>query len=251
MQKATGLSLHDDLFSWMGVVGRSLRLFAEAMRPSSFSAFDLTFFLSKCSWMGVQSLPLVTISAVFVSLTLTLQSVVEMRALRTQDLSGAVIAIGLLRELGPLTVSLFWSARVSAHLCEEGRQFGLDRSDSEYAARFVLPSYIAGLLMAVPLSAYGLVVGFGTAALFAPTLGVSSSNDFLETARLYIKNKDVFAYFWKLIFVNPSIAVLVGCAFARDSSQQQRYAAAHAVTATFICGVIANWIVTYILFNPL
>jgi len=251
MQKTTGLSFHDDLFSWMDGVGRSVRLFLGVLRPVGLGSFDFPLFFSKCSWMGVQSLPLVTIASVFVSLALTLQAVLEMRELLTQDLSGAVIAIGLLRELGPLTVSLAWSARVSAYLCEEGRQFGLDRSDAEYAAKFVLPSYLAGLLMAVPLSAYGLVIGFGTAALFAPTLGVSSSNDFLETARLYIKNKDVVAYFFKLIVVNPTIAVMVGCTFARDSSQPQRYAAAHAVTATFICGFIANWLFTYVLFNRL
>ena len=216
-----------------------------AFKPGAFARFDWPLFASKCFWMGPQSIPLVTLSAVFIALTLTLQAVLEMRQLRSQDLSGAVIAIGLLRELGPLTVSMAWAARVTAHVCAEGRNFGYERSDLEYATQFVLPNLLAGFLMSI----FGLVVGFLSAALFAPTLGVSSTNDFLETARLYIRNKDVAVYFVKLILINPAIAVIIGGAYARDKAEPQRFAVANAVTALFIVGFIFNWLCTYAVFG--
>ena len=103
--------------------------------------------------------------------------------------------------------------------------------------------------MAIPLSAYGLVVGFATAALFAPTFGVSSTNDFLETAKLYIQDKDVMTYFVKLILINPTLAVLVGSAYGRDDGESQRFAAANAVTSLFIAGFICNWCFTYAVFG--
>jgi phospholipid/cholesterol/gamma-HCH transport system permease protein len=240
---------NDIVLRWMQPLGRSTRLLFTAFHPRGLSRFDWRLFASKCVWLGPQSLPLVTISAIFISLTLTLQAVLEMRQLRTQDLSGAVIAIGLLRELGPITVSMAWAARVTAHLCAEGRDFGIDRSDSDYATYFVLPNLLAGLLMSIPLAAYGLVVGFTTAAIFAPTLGVSSTNDFLETSRLYIQNKDVMTYFVKLILINPTIAVLVGSAYGRDEGQSPRFAAANAVTTLFIAGFICNWLFTYAVFG--
>jgi ABC-type transporter Mla maintaining outer membrane lipid asymmetry permease subunit MlaE len=142
-----------------------------------------------------------------------------------------------------------WSARVAAHLCAEGRYFGHERTDAEYAAQFVLPNYLAGLCMSVPLSLYGLVVGFLSAAIFAPGLGVSSTNDFLETSRLYIQDKDVTTYFVKLILVNPTLAVLVGSAYGREPGESQRFATANAVTALFISGFIVNWFVTYAVFG--
>ncbi len=240
---------NDIVIRWMQPLGRSVRLLITALHPRGLSRFDWGLFASKCVWLGPQSLPLVAISAVFISLTLTLQAVLEMRQLRTQDLSGAVIAIGLLRELGPITVSMAWAARVTAHLCAEGRDFGIERSDSDYATYFVLPNLLAGLLMSIPLAAYGLVIGFATAALFAPTLGVSSTNDFSETARLYIRNKDVMTYFVKLILINPTIAVLVGSAYGRDNGQSQKFATANAVTTLFIAGFICNWLFTYAVFG--
>jgi phospholipid/cholesterol/gamma-HCH transport system permease protein len=240
---------NDILLRWLEPLGRAVRLAFLAMHPRGFSSFDWKLFGSKCAWMGPQSLPLVTISAIFISLTLTLQAVLEMRQLRTQDLSGAVIAVGLLRELGPLTVSMAWSARVTAHLCAEGRYFGKSRSDADYATYFVLPNYLAGLCMSVPLSLFGLAIGFGTAAIFAPTLGVSSSNDFMETSRLYIQNKDVATYFVKLILINPTIAVLIGSAYGRDDQEAQRFATANAVTALFVAGFIVNWFFTYAVFG--
>ena len=240
---------NDIVLRWLEPLGRSVRLLFAAFHPTGFAKFDWQLFASKCVWMGPQSLPLITIAAIFISLTLTLQTVLEMRQLRTQDLSGAVIAIGLLRELGPLTVSMAWAARVTAHLCAEGRYFGYERSDSDYATQFVLPNFLAGLCMSVPLSIYGLVVGFLTAAVFAPTLGVSSTNDFLETARLYIQDKDVTTYFVKLILINPTIAVLVGSAYGRDTGESQRFASANAVTVLFIAGFIVNWFITYAAFG--
>ena len=240
---------NDIVLRWLEPIGCSVRLFFQALNPRGFRHFDWQLFASKCVWMGPQSLPLITFSAIFIALTLTLQAVLEMRQLRTQDLSGAVIAVGLLRELGPLTVSMAWAARVAAHLCAEGRYFGHDRSDAEYATQFVLPNYLAGLCMSVPLGLYGLVVGFLTAAVFAPTLGVSSTNDFMETSRLYIQDKDVTTYFVKLILVNPTLAVLVGSAYGRNPGESQRFATANAVTALFIVGFFVNWLVTYMVFG--
>jgi phospholipid/cholesterol/gamma-HCH transport system permease protein len=240
---------HDIVLRWLKPLGKSILLLSDALRPQSFRKFDWELFASKCVWLGPQSLPLVSLSAIFIGLTLTLQAVLEMRYLRSQDLSGAVIAIGLLRELGPITVSMAWAARVTAHLCAEGRYFGLERSDADYASNFVLPNLLAGYLMSIPLAAYGLVVGFLTAALFAPTLGVSSTNDFMETARLYIRDKDVMTYFVKLILINPTLAVLIGSAFGREDEELQRFASANAVTALFIAGFITNWLFTYAVYG--
>jgi ABC-type transporter Mla maintaining outer membrane lipid asymmetry permease subunit MlaE len=171
-----------------------------------------------------------------------------MRDYRAQDMSGAVIALGLLRELGPLTVSLSWSARVAALLSVQAHEFGQENSDVPFIQEFVLPNYVAGIFMSVPLSAYGLVIGFASSALIAPLLGVSSTNDFLESARLSIRNKDLIVYFTKLILINPTVAVFTACAIGRIHRGDSAHIATNAVTAMFIAAVVANFIVTFLIY---
>ena len=228
--------------------GQAVKLFWGMLCISALSHIDTRMFRQKCIWMGEQALPLVAISSVFVALSLTVQTVNEMRGYRAQDVSGAVIALGLLRELGPLTVSLSWAARVAALLSLEAHDFDKTMPDRLFVQQLVLPSYLAGLAMSVPLSAYGLIIGFASAALFAPLLGVSSTNDFLETARLSIKNKDLIVYFVKLIAVNPTVAILTACAIGRIQKCDHAHLSANAVTAMFIAAGLANFIFTYMMY---
>jgi len=228
----------------------SVKLLAFGFRPAAFARIDFKEFRELCNWLGVQSLPLIGLSAIFIGLAMTLETVLEMNKYAAQDLSGAVIAQGLLRELGPLTVSLAWGARVASRFACEAAELPVDISEIDYAQTFFFPRWLAGVLMSIPLSLYGLVIGFATAAIFAPFLGVSSTNDFLETARTQIHQKGLIVYFIKLILINPSIAVFVGCACGRDTEIPAVYKAATACTHLFIAGYIANWFLTWSVYQP-
>lgn len=229
---------------WVEPLGSSVRLFSGAFTFEAFKNLSWREFTSYCRWMGQKGFHLVAVSAVFISIALTIQTVVELQKYNAEDLSGAVISIGLLRELGPLTVSLAWCARVAALLSEEARNYRYKNSARNFAADFVLPRYLAALTMSVPLGGYGLAIGFITGALFAPLIGVNSTNDFLESARTGIQDKDLVVYFIKLIFVNPTIGVFAGCAAGFAAEDPDAPVAANAVTATFLAGYIANLAVT-------
>jgi ABC-type transporter Mla maintaining outer membrane lipid asymmetry permease subunit MlaE len=232
-----------DILAWFSPVGCSFRLFCAALSPAAFRSISWRELRTQLIWMGEKSFHLIALAAVFIGIALTIQCVNELQNYQAEDLSGAVISIGLLRKLGPLTVSLAWCARVAARVSEEALNFG-ESTDNEFATRFVLPRYLAALMIAVPLGGYGLVIGFLTAALAAPLLGVGSTADFLQSAKDGIHTKDLVVYFLKLIFVNPTIAIFAACAAARASKVTSVAVAANAVTATFICGYIANLAVT-------
>ena len=232
-----------DLLRWISPLGCASRLFVLALSPASFRSLTWQKIRSQCIWMGEKSFHLVALAAVFIAIALTLQCVMELQNYDAEDLSGAVISIGLLRELGPLTVSLAWCAQVAARVAEEAVGFD-HKSDSEFASVFVLPRFLAALLMAVPLGGYGLVIGFVTAALVAPLLGVGSTADFLQSAKDGIHFKDLVVYFLKLILVNPTIAVFAACATARAPKVSSLTVASNAVTATLIFGYMANLAVT-------
>lgn len=238
-----------EIVPWFAPLGLSARLFVQSLTPAAFTTLSWAEMRLYCRWMGLRSFHLVALAACAIGVALTIQCVIELSKYRAQDLSGAVISIGLLREVGPLTVSIAWCVRVASLLAEEARQVSPSMSELNFARRFVLPRYLCALAMSIPLGGYGLLVGFVTGALAAPLLGVNSTMDFLESARQGIQDRDLVTYFVKLIVVNPTVGVFAGCAAGFVGRGTNMPVASQAVTATFIGCYIANLIFTMFIFS--
>ncbi|CAN5359478.1 hypothetical protein BH11CYA1_BH11CYA1_24540 [soil metagenome] len=248
ISKLAGLVPPIELFFWVAPLGRAIRILFGALHPASIKSFSYDKFKVACLWMGPESFHLVALASVSVAIALTIQCVVELQKYQAEELSGAVISIGLLREIGPLTVSLAWCARVSARIAAETQVYFDAGKIDEYAQKIVLPNYLAALTMSVPLGAYGLVIGFATGALVAPLLGVSSTSEFLQSARGGIHMPDIIVYFIKLILINPTVGFFAGCAAGSTKTHSPNASPSNAVTATFIVGFFANLAVTYAAF---
>lgn len=239
---------NDVILAWFAPLGQAARLAADMVYPGNLLSIQFGQYRSCLRWMGIESLPLVGLSAMLVSLALTIQTIIELKNFSAQDMAGMVICTGLLRELGPLTVSASWCARVAARLSGEAHEFS--GNAREFASQFALPKYLAALSMAIPLGGYGLVIGFLTSAFFAPYLGVSSTHDYLSATKPSIKDKDLFCYFFKLILVNPSIGVFTGCVFGRYGKGGPAEICSNAVTAFFIAAMFFNFVFTYAMYMP-
>lgn len=233
------------LFHPLGIFARILPCL---VNPNCYTRINIEEFKRICDYIGPKALPLILSTAIFISLALSIETVLETTKYGAQDSSGAAISIGLLRELGPLTVSIFWAARTTVLLSYNAKLYVDKHGHTDFIEVFVFPRFIAAIMMAVPLASYGLVFGFATAALYAPTIGVSSWQEFLEIARVSIHEKDIITYFVKLIVLNPIIAVCVGSACGLYSNEDGGTTASHAVSKMFIYAVIANFIFTYFMF---
>lgn len=230
-----------DVIPWLVPVGLSVRLFGMSLTPRAFAELSWREVRGYARWMGIGSFHFVAFSAIVIAIALTLQCVNELKKYQAEDLAGAAIAIGLLRELGPLTISIAWCARVTALVSEEARSMKAHySSEREFAEGFVLPRFLAALIASVPLGAYGLLIGFITAGLFGPTIGVSSVTNFVESARAAITDRDIIVYFTKLIAINPTIAIFAGCACGLLAQRSDEPVAANAVTATFLACLMLN-----------
>ncbi len=234
-----------DLVIWLAPLGRATRLLFYSLSFVSLKGLTWKEFRYHCMWMGKDSFHFVALSSLLISIALTIQCVIELQKYQAADISGAAISIGLLREMGPLTISVAWCARVGARISEEARNLRPDyTSDKEFARYFLPIRATSALIMSVPLGAYGLVVGFVTAALYAPIIGVNSSIDFAESARSAITDKDVFVYFFKLIAINPLVGVFAGCAAGLNAPESDMPVAAKAVTFTFLACYGLNLLIT-------
>lgn len=237
-----------DIIDCLAPLGTAVKLISGAFSWQSIKHLSWQDIRGHCRWMGLDSFNLVALSAVVVAIALLIQCIVELQKYRVHDLAGAVISIGLLREIGPLTIGLAWCARIAARISEEAFAAIANSTEREFAHTFILPRHIAALLMAVPLASYGLVIGFLTAAFVAPILSVSTTNDFLESAQRAIVNKDLIAYFLKLILVFPFVAVFAGSVSGLARTKSQAKIAGDAVTITFASGFMANLMVTIIMY---
>ena len=240
--------LANDLIIWFGPVYRVLGLMAGALSLKSIANFSWPEYRRACVWMGLRSFHMVVLAAVFVASALVIQLIIELKKYKAEDLAGALISIGLLREIGPLVVGLAWCARVAAFVSEEAYSFKLDKSAKAFASEFILPRYLAAVTMAFPLVTYGLLIGFASAALVSPVMGGSSPNTFLHSATQAVHSKDFLAYFLKLVLINPTIAIFAACAAGLNLNSDSVSVAANAVTATYIVGFIANLAATVAIF---
>jgi phospholipid/cholesterol/gamma-HCH transport system permease protein len=237
-----------EIIDWLSPLGRSLRLIVGTFSWQSFKNLSWADIRYHCRWIGLESFYLVALSAVVVAIALLIQCVIELQKYRVHDLSGAIIAIGLLREIGPLTVGLAWAARVSARISEEALIAKDNNNEREFTQNFILPRYVAALLMATPLAAYGLIIGFITAALAAPLLSVSTTEAFLDSAQRAVENKDLIVYFLKVGIVLPFVSVFAGCNSGIVRGKSPGAISADAVTATFACSFMANLMVTILMY---
>ncbi|MBZ0185522.1 MAG: ABC transporter permease, partial [Candidatus Obscuribacterales bacterium] len=136
-----------EIIPWLVPVGLSVRLFAMCLSWSSLRSIPLNQLRGYCRWMGPGSFHFVAISALVIAIALTLQCVIELKKYQAEDLAGAAISIGLLRELGPLTISIAWCARVAALVSEEAKSMkSRFTTEREFAEKFVLPRYLAALI---------------------------------------------------------------------------------------------------------
>jgi phospholipid/cholesterol/gamma-HCH transport system permease protein len=230
---------------WLPAFGWTARQFVASFSPTAWRNLRAEDIATQFRWMGPGSLPLITFSAVFIALALTTQATLELDKYQAQDMAGPLIAIGLLRELGPLTCSMAWCAQVAVCLCGETAEVCQSGGgENDFGTTFILPRYLAALAAGLGLSAFGLVIGFTAAAAYAPLIGVSSSADFLETARLSIQDKDICVYFVKLVLINPTLAFLVGCSCGRSAAANTPLSLAKTVAALFIFGAIVNYLVS-------
>ncbi len=249
MQKGFEERRGGNLLSWLSPLGQATRLFCLSLSYDSWRTFSWRDFKRYCGWLGPRSFHFIALAGVAISLAMTIECVLELQKYRAQDLAGAVISIGLLRELAPLTLSTAWCASVAALIAGECKWYRWQyQDDGELAASFVLPRYLAALCMSLPLSGYGLIIGFVTGALFAPLLGVTSINDFFEAARQATHDTDIIVFFIKLVAVNPTVGVFAGCAAGMAATSTKDPVEAKAVVATALACYLINLGITAVFY---
>jgi phospholipid/cholesterol/gamma-HCH transport system permease protein len=157
--------------SWVWRLGFAARFFWLTLRYSgtSFRRFHLT--VREVYFAGVLSLVIILVSGLFVGMVLALQGYDTLVRYGAAEALGVLVALSLLRELGPVVAALLFASRAGSAITAE---IGLMKATEQLAAmemmavdpiaRVIAPRFWAGVismpLLAMLFSAMGIFGGY-------------------------------------------------------------------------------------------
>jgi phospholipid/cholesterol/gamma-HCH transport system permease protein len=163
--------------------------------------------------IGVGSLTIILLTGFFTGGVLTLQTFPTLQFYGAQSQTGRLVAISLVRELGPVLCALMVTGRVgSAIAAELGSMTASQQIDAMRALgtdpikKLVAPRLIALMLTLPLLTVVADVMGIGGGGLAATSLYGLSMNEFVTSVRDGITSSDIIGGVIKPI----CFAVIIG-----------------------------------------
>ncbi len=227
---------------------------AAALRPP-FYPREFANALLQVGWL---SLPVVGLTALFTGGALALQIYAGGQRFSAEAVVPQIVAIGMVRELGPVLVGLMIAARVTSSIAAEiatmkvteqiDALVTLSTNPMQY---LTVPRVLAGLLTVPLLVAVGDIIGImggflvGTGQLgFNRASYIQNTVDFLEFADIFssLVKGAVFGF----------IATLIGCYHGMQSGRGAQGVGAATKTGVAAAAVLilaANFILTSVMFG--
>ncbi len=237
----------------------ALRVFTALVRQIFFFRFRFRETIDQIYFIGVQSLPVVAFSLTFIALMMILEFSFHMKMVLQQDsLVPAFSTLLMLRELGPVVTCLLLTSRIGAGI---GAELGSMKVSEQLDALqllsldpidyLVVPRWVACVISCVCLSVIAVAIAIlGGAWIASVKLGYSPS-EFFNTMFVFARFKDGTACLIKAaVFgtILPIVASFHGFR-CRPGSEGVGNAATSAVVQGSILIIIADFVVTYILYT--
>lgn len=179
--------------------GRLSIMFGQTLSWMMKPPLNIRNILQQMEAIGVNSLPVVIIMAMFTGMVMAIQTYTGFKRFSAENYMGPVVALSITRELGPVLTGLIVAGRAGASMAAElGTMRVTEQIDALVTLAtnpikyLVVPRFIAGFIMlpllAVVADAVGMIGGYLVAVhvLHAnPVIYVRMSTDFLELNDIY------------------------------------------------------------------
>ena len=206
--------------------------------------------------IGVGSLPIVMLASFFIGAVLVLQTADQFVRFGSPGLTGDVVSLALVREIGPVIIALLVAGRCSSGIASElGSMLVSEQIDAMRALgtdplkKLVIPRLVATVLMLPLLTVVGDFVGL-VGGLAASTIVIRLNPvQYWTRAYLAIEFGDALQGLVKP-FVFGFIVALVGCYYGlttRGGTQGVGRSTTQAVVAASVLILVTNLFVTRIL----
>jgi phospholipid/cholesterol/gamma-HCH transport system permease protein len=185
-------------------VGRMGLFLAKAFFYASTPPLKFSYLLKQIQFIGFQSMLVIFLTGAFAGMVLGLQGFYTLNRFGSTALLGPMVALSLIKELGPVLTALMVTGRAGSAITAE---IGIMRISEQIDALelmglnpfryLIVPNFIAGLIALPLLSAIFDVVGiFGGYLVGVKLLGVAKGSYFGEMAT-YVDMKDILEGIYK------------------------------------------------------
>ena len=211
----------------------------------------------QCLSLGVLSFPIVALTLLFTGMVLSVQIAGELTKYGADFTVGAIVAIGVGRELGPVLCGVVLAGRVGAAITAEiGTMRVTEQIDAlrcmavSPIAYLVVPRLVACMAMLPILNVFGVVIGVGGGMIVASLSHGVSSYVFMHSIRVFCVPSDLYIGVIKSIIFGMIVA-LVGCdrgMTCTAGAEGVGKATTQSVVYSIIMLFAANYILSSILF---
>jgi phospholipid/cholesterol/gamma-HCH transport system permease protein len=208
--------------------------------------------------IGITSTPIVAMTALFSGSVLALQSYVGFSQYNASESIPLVVVLSTTRELGPVLTGLMLSGRIASNIASEiGAMRITDQLDAikiigiEKNQYLLRPKLFAMILFMPILTIISDVLGiFGGYLVSIYKLGFNKAL-YIKATFDYLKMSDIYYGIIKSFYFGI-IIILIGYLsglYAQKNSHGTGIATRNAVVYSTVCILIANYVLTYLLFE--
>ena len=246
------------VISFLSHVGRALLLAAQVLRaaPRIFANPRLT--LDQMYETGIQSLPLVTVVAIFAGATTGWQAKYQLEGLVPIATIGTAVAKSIILELGPALTAMVVAGRVGSSIAAELATMrvteqidALTTMSIDPIRYLILPRVTAGFVMVPMLVTLSFVIGIFGGYVTVVHAGGMAGSTFLEGVRLFFFVRDVAVGLFKAFIFGGAISFL-GCYFgyvAEGGAEGVGRASIRSFVSSAITILIADFLVAIVAFD--
>jgi phospholipid/cholesterol/gamma-HCH transport system permease protein len=208
-------SIGKTIIEFTAEVGRVLHLLYNSLRLALHPPMEFRNIFKQMLEVGVMSVPVVIITAIFTGMVLALQTYTGFRRFGAESLVGSVVALSMTREMGPVLTGLIVAGRAGAAMAAElGTMRVTEQIDAlETLATnpvkyLVVPRFVAGLLMLPALTVMADIIGI--VGGFFVTVGHfgASSAEYWRRTWDFLENDDIYNGLIKACFFGAAIALV-------------------------------------------
>jgi phospholipid/cholesterol/gamma-HCH transport system permease protein len=219
--------------------------------------FEFTEWLRQMVRVGVDSIPVVFLTAMFTGMVLGLQTYIGFQRVHAENFVGSVVALAMLRELSPVLVALMVTGRVGSSMAAEiGTMRVTEQLDALEALAtdpvqyLFVPRVIAGTVMLPLLTILGDALGVGGGYLVGVKMMGANPVVYQQNTYQFLHMNDVWSGLIKSAFFGL-ILTLTGCVrgyYTRGGAEGVGRATTAAVVSASLIILLTDFFLTKLLF---
>jgi len=250
LEKIGRFTLH--VFEHVGVIAI---LFIQTLRQLPKINRKLT--IVQMAHLGVDSLPIVSLTLLFAGMVMTLQIVDILLRYGAQSTLGGIMSVGMGRELGPILTGVVVAGRCGAAMTAEiGTMKVTEQIDAlrcmatDPVAYLVVPRFAACIIMVPILALYGYIIGTGGGYVVSTFLAGLTTYTYINSIEIFTAVSDVVYGMIKAMFFGGIIS-LIAChegMHCKSGAEGVGQATTRSVVTSIIFIFICNYLLSIILY---